>query len=73
MFDKMLDIAAQYGPFPVGIVVGMYIMKWAISMQLKSSEKEKGSLRKEKTELLEFVTAQQARIDKLHEKINTDK
>lgn len=69
MWDKIVELAAQYGPFPLGIVVGISIKKWAFSKVLKLYEREKEALRQEKRELIELVKAKDVRIEKLHDKL----
>lgn len=69
MWDKILELAAQYGPFPVGVVFGVMIKNWSVSKFLDLSEREKESLRKEKRELIELVKAKEDRIDALHNKL----
>lgn len=69
MWEKIIELVAQYGPFPVGIVVGIVIKNWSVDQLLKSTEKEKDALRKEKRELIDLVKVKEDRIDKLHSKL----
>lgn len=69
MWETIGKLFLDVGPFPTGILVGMWITKWSISQQLKFSEREKTALREEKKQLLKLIENQQKRIDKLHEKI----
>lgn len=69
MWETIGKIFIDYGPFPAGIIVGMWLTKWSISQQLKYSEKEKDAIREEKKQALKLIESQQKRIDRLHEKI----
>lgn len=71
MWDKIIELAAQYGPFPAGIVFGVMIKGWSASQLLKLTEREKKALRDEKRELIELIQAKDSRIDKLHDKIGS--
>ncbi|MDD5759174.1 MAG: hypothetical protein PHI06_08830 [Desulfobulbaceae bacterium] len=73
MWDKILGLVAQYGPFPFGVVVGIIIKSWSVDQFLKSAEKEKDALRKEKRELIDLVKVKEDRIDKLHGKLSSKK
>lgn len=70
MWNKILEIVGQYGPFPFGIMVGILINKWVVSKLLNLTEREKEALRQEKKELHELVNAKEDRIDKLHDMLN---
>ena len=72
MWDAVGDFLLKYGPFPSGIVVGMWLTKWAISKQLMYMDKEKMALRNEKKELMEYIKAQEKRIDQLHERLSSE-
>lgn len=65
-WDKILDLAAQYGPFPVGIVVGMWIKQWGTKLYFQSTEKEKEHLRSQIKDLHDVVKSKDDRISKLH-------
>ncbi len=69
MWDKILELAAQYGPFPFGVVVGIIIKNWSVSKFLKFAEREKDALRVEKRELIEVIKGKEERIDALHDKL----
>lgn len=64
---EFFHIIAGYGPFPFGIVVGIWLANRAYSQSLKYSEQEKSELREEKRQLRETIEAQQKRIDLLHD------
>ncbi len=70
MWDKALELVAQYGPFPVGILIGMWIKSASMKMYFKSSEKEKDSLRKQGENLHDIIESKNERIEKLHDEIN---
>jgi prefoldin subunit 5 len=60
---------AEYGQFPVGIIVGIYLARSAYNKALNYMNEEKRELRNEKKELQGTIEAQQQRIDILHDKI----
>ena len=66
MWQTIIDLAKEYGLFPAGIIVGIWLTKWATSKMLDLMESEKKGLREEKRELHEFIKSQQNRIDKLY-------
>jgi len=65
----LIEAVAKFGPFPLGILVGIILARFAYRDALMYSEKEKTALREEKKQLRETVQAQQERIDKLHEDV----
>jgi len=65
--SEFFRIVAEYGPFPLGIIVGIWLARGAYSQSLRYSEKEKAELREEKRQLRETIEAQQKRIDLLHD------
>lgn len=69
IFNGLAKFVADYGPFPLGIIVGIVLAKFAYSDALSYTQKEKDALREEKKQLRETVDAQQVRIDKLHNEI----
>ena len=71
MWDKILEVVAQYGPFPVGIVFGVMIKRWSDSELMKTLRAEIQTLRDEKSQLLDQIQAKELRIDALHDKLNT--
>lgn len=68
MMDKILEVVAQYGPFPVGIMVGIWLSRWANAQLFNLMRRENDALRQEKKELLELIQAKETRIDLLHDK-----
>ena len=68
-WTKFIEIIAGYGPFPLGIIVGIFITNHVYSKIINLSEKEKEALREEKSALLEMLAAKEERIDKLHSEI----
>lgn len=67
--DNIFQIVAEYGPFPIGIMVGIWMKKWVVSQLIAQSKHENDGLRKEKQALIELVQAKEDRIDKLHDKL----
>jgi len=67
MWDKAIEIAAQYGPFPFGIVIGIFINQIAYHKTFAYVREEKKAYDEEKKELMKLIQTQQGRIDKLHE------
>jgi len=70
MWKTILDLAAQYGPFPAGIIIGIYIKQLAYRQTLEYMKEERSAYKDEKKALLELVQSQQVRIDKLHENLH---
>jgi prefoldin subunit 5 len=68
-FTTAWDTIAQYGEFPIGIVIGMFLTKSAYSDTIKYLNEEKKELREEKKELRKTISSQQTRIDTLHDKV----
>jgi hypothetical protein len=68
-FTAVWNTIAEYGPFPIGIIVGMYFAKSAYSSAIKYLNEEKKELREEKKELRNTIEAQQKRIDILHDRV----
>lgn len=66
MWEKIIELASQYGPFPVGIIVGLYIKELAEKRIFELARQEREAHSEEKKELSKLLEAQQARIDKLH-------
>jgi len=73
MWETIAEILREYGPFPGGIVVGIWLTKWAVSKQFRYMESDKKQLREENKQLRGFLESQQKRIDSLHEKLTTGK
>lgn len=73
MWETIGEFISKHGPFPAGIAVGIWLTRWAISQQLKHMAEEKSALRDEKKAQLEYIKAQEARIDKLHDKLTSEK
>jgi hypothetical protein len=67
---EIIEVVANYGPFPFGILVGVWIMKWAYAAQTEYIQRENAALRKEKLDILSLVTEKENRIDMLHDKLN---
>ena len=67
--EKIIEIVSSYGPFPFGIVVGIYLAKAAYDRATGYLHSEVSALRDEKKHLRETITNQQKRIDVLHDKI----
>jgi hypothetical protein len=65
--DKFIEIIAGYGPFPAGIIVGVWLARGAYNRALTYMEKITIELREEKKQLRETIEAQQKRIDLLHD------
>lgn len=70
--QPIIDAVAQYGPFPVGIIVGMYISRIAHKESIENIKEEKKDLREEKKELLKALENKEERLDTLHRQL-TDK
>lgn len=69
-FDsKIIDAIITYGPFPVGIIVGILLDRWSMSKYFKSTESEKHSLREQVKESQNLIKSKNDRIDKLHDQI----
>ncbi len=68
MIKTFFDFISQYGPFPAGIVFGVWICRWAIKQQLDYMGSEIDSLRKERDKLTEIIYAKENRIMMLHNK-----
>lgn len=68
-FTVVWSTIAGYGPFPIGIVIGIYLARSAYSTALKYLNEEKKELREEKRELRKTIDAQQKRIDTLHDRV----
>jgi hypothetical protein len=66
LFQSFLEIVSQYGPFPVGIVFGVWISRWATKQQFEYMGKEIDALRKEREKIVDIVRSQESRIDILH-------
>ena len=67
--QAIIDTVAQYGPFPVGIFLGMCISHVAHKELVKNIKEEKKDLREEKKELLKSLENKEARIDTLHKQL----
>ena len=65
--SEVVRIVSGYGPFPFGILIGMWFASRAYRTALNYSDKEKDELREEKRQLRETIEAQQKRIDILHD------
>jgi len=65
--DKFIEIVSGYGPFPLGILVGVMLAKAAYSQALEYLERVNTALTEEKKQLRETIEAQQTRIDLLHD------
>jgi prefoldin subunit 5 len=68
-FSTAWATIAEYGPFPVGIIVGIILARGAYNKAFSYLDEEKKELRNEKKELRETIQAQQERIDKLHDQL----
>lgn len=73
MIKSILEIISGYGPFPVGIIIGIWIGKWAITEQFKYMSREIESLRSRNDDLLKIVYAKENRISILHDNQKEDK
>lgn len=69
MWQVISDILKEYGLFPAGIMIGIWLTKWATSEQRKYMELDKKGFSEEKKVLLEVIESQQKRIDKLHKQL----
>lgn len=67
MIKNLLEIISGYGPFPVGIVIGIWIAKWAVDKQFKYMTREIESLKSRNDDLLKLVLAKEDRIAILHD------
>ena len=72
-WEAFSNFFLKVGPFPAGIIVGIWLTKWAINKQFKYMSEEKVALREEKKVQLEYIKAQETRIDKLHDKLMAEK
>lgn len=73
LIKNLLEIISGYGPFPVGIIVGILIGKWAVTEQFKYMSREIESLRTRNDDLLKIVCAKEDRISILHDNQKEDK
>jgi hypothetical protein len=69
LWGSIIKQVADYGPFPFGIIVGVWINKWSTSTVIQITKEEKDAIRKEKRELQGIIKAKEDRIDALHDKI----
>lgn len=67
ILKTITEAIVTYGPFPVGIVVGILLARFAYHDAMKYINEEKNSLREEKKQLRDTIEAQQQRIDLLHQ------
>ncbi len=72
MIKSIFEIISGYGPFPVGIIIGVWIGKWAVTEQFKYMTREINSLRSRNDDLLKIIDVKEERIMKLHDKIRGD-
>ena len=69
MLDQILPFAVEYGPFPLGIITGIFITRRVDNKILDMMQKEKEALRQEKKELLELIDIKDDRIEALHNQL----
>jgi hypothetical protein len=69
MWADFLDIVKQYGPFPVGILLGLWIRGLTFREIKKSHLREIRAYDRTNKNLNKMILAQEKRIDKLHKKI----
>lgn len=69
IWSLILKQVVSYGPFPFGIIVGIWINRWSTSAVIKMAGEEKAAIREEKKELHGIITAKEARIDALHDRL----
>lgn len=70
MWDNVLNLAAQYGPFPIGNIVGIYITNIAFSKVAELTKQKEAAQSESIRHLTELIESQQARIDKLHDELH---
>lgn len=70
MIEKFFEFAAEYGPFPGGIIVGVWINRWASSKAFAFLDRELKYAQKERDKLFDTLKNQELRLDKLHDMLD---
>jgi hypothetical protein len=65
--DTIIKWAAENGPFPLGIMVGIMLTMRCMRLYFDSSEKEKDALRNKNKELYGIIEEKDKRIERLHD------
>jgi len=65
----IIEKVSSYGPFPFGIIIGVWINRWSTSAVIKMAGEERAAIREEKKELHNIIKAKEARIDALHDRL----
>ena len=73
MWETIANKVAEYGPFPFGIIVGIYIKELAEKKVYELMKQEREAHKEEKKELTALLKAQQGRIDILHKELYPSK
>jgi len=66
MGEKLLELAAQFGPFPFGVIVGILIMMWTTHKLTGYLERQVKALQDENKQNIKTILTQQERINELH-------
>jgi hypothetical protein len=69
MWSNIVKVASEYGPFPAGSVVGIFISWLANKDVMKLHMQADSAHRETVANLSELLKVQQARIDALHEQL----
>ena len=69
LWSLIIEKVSSYGPFPFGIIIGVWINRWSTSAVIKMAGEERAAIREEKKELHNIIKAKEARIDALHDRL----
>lgn len=64
-----VETLSQYGPFPLGVFLGIMIARWGFDKQVGYMNKTQEELQREKQALITHIETQNGRIEKLHDKL----
>ena len=65
----VIGVLAQYGPLPVGVIIGIWIHKWSVEQLIKNLEKQKADWDKQRNDHDKRMKTNYDRIEKLHDKL----
>ena len=69
-FANIWGTIKEWGPFPSGIIIGIWLARGAYNKALDLMKNEIEQMRTEKQELRQTIVAQQERIDVLHDRMS---
>ena len=68
-YSTLVELLSKYGPFPLGVGVGLFIRGQTFKEVLKYAQQERDSINKEKEQLFQIINAKDERIEKLHDQL----